>query len=255
MFDPKRKKEVFDEYLLGAMERKKLTWFEPDKPVGNYAISLLDEIILGYLVNFKEEVNAYIPTVHEWLDYAINKKEVFGEGVDIDYHHANLFQSKALANWISGASNDILNWKNALKLWAEFDDPNKSIYAKSAFKTSFLDDFLMLCVQCGKYQEGIQRFEHYHGVKEISIKRKPTPREYGYLLCRNALEPKYNQTELSECGERMLTRYIQEPWLRMGMYGYAATWLKIVYWDQQVTNNAFETIQKAYDCMPDVERL
>lgn len=53
----------------------------------------------------------------------------------------------------------------------------------------------------------------------------------------------------------MLNRYMEEPWLRMGLYSYPANWLKIVYWDHKVTTNAFDTIQKAYECMLNTEPL
>lgn len=251
MFDPKRIKEVFHEFGLNFMDQQ-LSWFDPEKPVGNYGIHLLNDIISGYLVNLKDDVDVYLPTVHQWLDFAIERKEVFGEGNDLIFHHARLFRSKALALWMTDKNSEVY-WLKSFELWKDFDGIH-NIYGKS-LKTDFLDDFMQLCVQCKQYQAGIDRFEHYHGKKEISIKRKLTPREYGYLLCLNHLEPKYTAIELVECGEKMLSRYMEEPWLRMGLYSYAATWLKIVYWDHQVTTNAFDTIQKAYDCMPNIEPL
>ncbi|KAF1022550.1 MAG: hypothetical protein GAK29_03169 [Acinetobacter bereziniae] len=255
MFDPRQMRDVYYEYQLGAMERIKLEWFDPQKPVGNYGIHLLNNIISGYLVNLKNEVDIYLPTVHEWLDFAINRNEIFGEGASVDFHHARLYMHKALALWLSNSINAEENWENSFKIWSKFDDPSINIYPKRSIKTDFLDDFLMLCVQCKQYQAGIVRFEQYHGKKGISIKRKLTPREYGYLLCLNHFDPKYTALELAECGGKMLSRYMEEPWLRMGLYSYAATWLKIVYWDHQVTTNAFDTIQKAYECMPNTEPL
>lgn len=253
IYDPKREKEVFYEYLLGAMERD-LQKFNPDNPMGNYAIHLLDNIISGYLVNLKKEVEIYLPTVHQWLDFAIEKNEAFGEGNDLIFHHARLFRSKALAVWMSENLNAADYWQKSFELWKDFDGLN-NIYAKSKFKTDFLDDFLQLCVQCSQYQVGIDRFEHYHGKKEISIKKKMTPREYGYVLCRNYLEPKYSQEELVEAGEQMLTKYMEEPWLRMGLYSYAAIWLKIVYWDNKKVSTPYETILRAYDSMPNIDPL
>lgn len=252
MFDPKRIKEVFQEFGLNFMDQQ-LRWFDPEKPVGNYGIHLLNDIISGYLVDLKDEVNVYLPTVHQWLDFAIERKEVFGEGNDLIFHHARLFRSKALALWMTYYINAEIYWLQSFELWKDFDGIH-NIYGKS-LKTDFLDDFMQLCVQCKQYQAGIDRYEQYHGKKEISIKRKLTPREYGYLLCLNHLEPKHSAIALVECGERMLSKYMEEPWLRMGLYSYAATWLKIVYWDHQVTADAFDTIQKAYDCMPNTERL
>lgn len=253
MFDPKRTQEVFYEFNLNFM-KEKLSWFDSQKPVGNYAIHLLDDIISGYLVNLKNEVDIYLPTVHQWLDFAIERKEVFGEGNDLIFHHACLFRSKALAVWMSESLNASDYWQKSFELWNGFDGLN-NIYAKGKFKTDFLDDFLQLCVQCGRYQAGIDRFEHYHGKKEISIKKKMTPREYGYVLCRNYLEPKYSSEELVEAGEKMLTKYMEEPWLRMGLYSYAAIWLKIVYWDNKKVLTPYETILKAYNTMPNIESL
>lgn len=53
----------------------------------------------------------------------------------------------------------------------------------------------------------------------------------------------------------MLSRYMEELWLRIELYSYSSTWLKIVYWDHKVTTNAFDTIQKAYECMLNTEPL
>ena len=53
----------------------------------------------------------------------------------------------------------------------------------------------------------------------------------------------------------MLSKYLEEPWLRMGLYRHAATWLKIVYWDQGHTTTAYETILRAYENMPNIQAL
>ena len=79
MIDPQRTREVFFEYTLGFLERKKINSFDPEKPMGNYALTMLNEVILGYFVNLKEEVECYLPTVHEWLDFAIERKDPFGD--------------------------------------------------------------------------------------------------------------------------------------------------------------------------------
>ncbi|MGR2919993.1 hypothetical protein [Acinetobacter sp. 1125_18A] len=253
MFDPKRNKVVFFEFTLGYMHH--MTTSSEPFPLGNSAIYLLDQVISGYLVDIKKDVDIYLPTIHRWLDIAIEKKEIFGQGDSLTFYHSQLIKNKALALWLSNTVNAEEEWEKSFQFWSKFDDPNINIYPKRSLKTDFLDDFMQLCVQCEQYQAGIDRFEQYHGKKEISIKRKLTPREYGYLLCLNHLEPKYTPLELAECGVKMLSRYMEEPWLRMGLYSYAATWLKIVYWDHKVTTNAFDTIKKAYECMPNTEPL
>ncbi|MFT4020835.1 MAG: hypothetical protein QM666_04875, partial [Acinetobacter sp.] len=233
----------------------KLNLFDPEKPIGNFSLHMLEEIISGYLVNLKSEVDIYLPTVHEWLDFAIDRKDPFGEGDSLTYYHAELFQGKALALWMSDHINAPQYWEQARQLWSGFDDPARTVYSKNKFKTDFLDDYLQLCVQSGQYQEGIERFEKYYGQKAISIKKKMTAREYGYLLCQNALAPKYSQHELVDAGQKMLTKYMEAPWLSMGLYSQAAIWLKIVYWDNQNTTTAYETILKAYESMPNIEAL
>lgn len=253
-FNPKRTREVFFEFKLDYMTRESKE-FGFDKPMGNFALYLLSDIISGYLVNLKDEVDVYLPTVHKWLDFAIECKESFGEVDDIIYHHAKLFRGKALALWMTEHINATEYWEQARQIWSDFDDSSGSFYAKSQYKTEFLDDYLQLCVQSGQYQEGIDRFERYYGKKEVSIKRKMTAREYGYLLCLNGLEKKFSQEELVEAGQKMLTKYMEEPWLRMGLYSQAATWLKIIYWDNQATTTAYQTILKAYDNMPNIEPL
>jgi len=48
---------------------------------------------------------------------------------------------------------------------------------------------------------------------------------------------------------------MSEPWLNIGLYSYAATWLKIVYWDNGDIQNVFDTICKAYNCCPDIKAI
>lgn len=253
-FDPKRIKEVFFEFNFMYMKHR-IDSFDPNDPIGNFALNMLNTIISGYLVRLKDEVDIYLPTVHEWLDLAIERKEQLGEGDDLIFHHAKLFKGKAAALWMTDDINAHEYWEKARQLWSSFDDPARTFYAKTKLKTEFLDDYLQLCVQSGRYQEGVDRFEKYHGKKEVSIKRKMTAREYGYLLCLNALEPRYSQQELVEAGQKMLTKYMEEPWLRMGLFNQAATWLKIVYWDNQDTTTAYDTVLKAYDCTPNIKPL
>ena len=253
MFDPKRNREVFHEFTFDYMQHR-LSSFDLKNPVGNFAISMLNDVISGYLVNFKDEVDIYLPTVHEWLDIAIERKEILGEGDYLIFHHANLFKSKALAIWMSDHINATAYWQKAFELWSDFDSKYK-MYAKNSLKTDFLDDFMQLCVQSGQYKAGVERFEQYYGKKEISIKKKMSAREYGYVLCRNHFESKYNVNELLAAGRAMLSKYLEEPWLRMGLYCHAATWLKIVYWDQGHTTTAYETILRAYENMPNIQAL
>lgn len=251
-FDPARRKEVFEEFLLESMATDKKEAFDPLKPMGNWGIHLLDSIISGYLVHLKTEVDVYLPTVHEWLDFSIARNEQFGEGSDITFYHACMYRSKALAVWMSEQINAKTYWQQAFDLWKDFD--SLGIYGKSV-KTDFLDDFMQLCVQCEQYQAGIDRFEHYHGKKALSITKKMTAREYGYLLCRNHFEQLFSQEELAQAGKKMLGKYLEEPWLRMGLYSYAATWLKIVHWDHQNTDTPYETILEAYNDMPNTQPL
>ena len=254
MFDPKRKKEVFYEFKLSYMENESKI-FDPEKPMGNIALHLLDDIISGILVQLKNEVEKYLSTVHKWLDFSIARNESFGEGDDLLFYHAQLFRGKALASWVSDNINDQFYWEQARLLWSNFDDSSRSIYSKSKYKTEFLDDYLQLCLQSKNYLEGINRFEKYYGKKVISINRKMTPREYGYLLCMNYLKPQYSKEELVIAGEKMLTKYMCHSWLSMGLYSYAAIWLKIIYLDNGNTKDVSDTIGKAYGCCPDISPL
>lgn len=254
VFDPKLKKEIFYEFKLNYMENESKI-FDSAKPMGNIALHFLDDIISGLLVQLKNEVEKYLPTVHKWLDFSIARKEQFGEGDDLIFYHAQLFRGKALASWVSDNFNEVHYWEKARLLWSNFDGSSRSIYAKSKYKTEFLDDYLQLCIQSDNYFEGISRFEKYYGKKDISINTKMTPREYGYLLCVNHFDSKYSRDELVSAGEKMLTKYMGEPWLSMGLYSYAATWLKIVYWDNSNTQNVLDTISKAYKCCPDIDAV
>lgn len=254
VFDPKRKKEIFHEFKLNYMKNE-IEEFDPKKPMGNMALHLLDDIISGFLVQLKAEVEVYLPTVHEWLDFSISQIDSRNQVDENQFYRAQMFKGKALTCWMSNNINEKNYWEKARLIWSDFDNSNRNIYAKSKFKTEFLDDYIQLCLQSEAYQEGINRFEKYYGKKEISINKKMTAREYGYLLCLNYLEPKYRNDKLVQLGQKMLTQYMREPWLRMGLYSYSAIWLKIIYWDKKITLNQFDTIMKAYESLPNIEFL
>lgn len=78
--------------------------------------------------------------------------------------------------------------------------------------------------------------------------------ELGYWVCRESLLGGIPTDTYVSVGERILKRHLQSEWLSRGHMLIAAHWLKILYWHSGVTASAPETILKAYDLMPDIQR-
>lgn len=129
------------------------------------------------------------------------------------------------------------------RVWGERDIP-----------TLRLDEYMALCFQSEQYQLGIEEYEKYHGNSEPSLKKTLKPRELGYALCLHKARDRFDPDALHVAGRKMLRSRLEEKWLGAGQNIEAAMWLKIVHWHHDPSLSPLQTILKAYDDMPHVER-
>lgn len=223
--------------------------YDPERPMGNVAAFEVADVVRYWLIGLDKEVNQTIPRSLEWLNIAITQDE-WHDRPHPNFHLQKLHAAKALALWLQSGDP-------ALAVWEKTRLFNLSVlesaYQKKA-KTEGLDDYLCYCIQAEQYEAGIIEFEKYHGTKTISLKKKLSPRDFGYALCLHHIKAQFDPDELFMAGRRMLQANLDDNWFGVGQFKRGAMWLKNVYWHRNRTLSPLETILKAYENMPDVVR-
>ena len=245
-FDPIRKRKVAEEFELGWVLNTK---FDDDMPMGNLMASHLDSVVSLILVGHGEAVALVLPTFIAWLNGAITRKEDLGES--FDFHHRNLNWALGMYLWIAESRTPADVWEQArLHDLVAVED---GAFARKDLGAGRLDDYMAFCLQAGRYLEGIAEFEKYARTLNFSAQGSLQPRQYAYLLCQARIKGCVNAPDLQGAGHRMLRAHLEE-WLSYGQYSRAATWLKIVNWDNATKTTPVETIQRAYEDMPTIAR-
>ncbi len=272
-FNPVRMHEVID----GTIAHRLRTEFDPARPMGNFAVHDIREVICAWLVRHEKQIASVLPRALEWLDKAIEGKEEERFGSLPCSHRKTLHWAKALGQWMHGKGNDEASWKIAQDAEIEYMRTgftkvlgvDKFDYKLQRFVPQeikglpyssrrllidgTLDDFMAFSLQAGQYDTAVEEYERHLKPKNPSLKTALKPRAFAYALCLKKLgRARFGEDELLEAGRRMLQANLEETWLGAGQYTRAATWLKIVYWDRDQTLAPLATILKAYDNMPNV---
>ena len=227
------------------------TEYDPKRPMGNVAASLVEEIVGYWLIGLHIEVAPMLPKAIRWLTTAIEQDE--DACMHLNFHRYYLRSSLALAKWLQNGDAAVQDWEAAREL--ALSNLTDNVWPKNKIKTDGLDDYLCVCIQAEQYAAGIAEFEKYHGVKKVSLSGTLAPRTFGYAVCLHHAHQQFTQEALLNAGRRMLQANLEDhPWLGYGQYGRAAQWLKIVYWHNNRTLTPLETILKAYNDMPNVIR-
>ena len=251
IFNPKRHRETaMIDFLIN-------TEYDPDSPMGNVALCDINMILGDWMVGLKPETEVILPSRIEWLQEAIDNDETLLNSYrdDIFFHKYNLYKHLALAKWLYTGNNSTADWQQCRVVFKEHYMTDEW-YPNKKLKTDALNDYLAICIQAEDYQAGIDEYEHYHGEKKISLKRKTiTPRDYGYLVCQNKLNPTHDNQTMIELGRKLLIANLEDyPWLGYGQFSTATIWLKIVYWHHGQDLTPEQTLLKCYDNMPNVEK-
>ena len=250
LFDPVRRRQTaMIDFLIN-------TEYDSERPMGNVALSSINMLIGDWIVGLKSETEAILSSRIEWMQTAINSDETLkGLYESASFHKYNLYKHLALAKWLHTGVDSQGGWQHARVIFAD-NYVSGDWYEKRKFRTNALDDYLALCIQAKNYQAGIDEFEKYHGQKTISLKRKKiTPREFGYLVCQNKLNPVYDDATMIELGRKMLVTNLEDhSWLGYGQYSTAAMWLKIVYWCHKKNLTPEQNLLQCYENMPNVPK-
>lgn len=254
------------------------TQYDETKPMGNYAVWHLEEVIKCWLLWLETEIAPVLPRALQWLDRAIEGGEEQRFGTPCS-HRRTLHWAKALGQWMYTKENDEATWEVAQDAQIEHMrtgftkvlGPDKFDYKLQRFIPQevkglpftsrkliidgILDDFMAFSFQAGQYETAVEEYERHLVPKTPSLKKTLKPREFAYALCLQKLgRAQFDKDDLLDAGRRMLQANLQDLWIRGGQYTRAATWLKIVYWHHDQTLMPLKVVLRAYDNMPDVPR-
>jgi hypothetical protein len=131
---------------------------------------------------------------------------------------------------------------------------DEDVFSKKDLSTGRLDDYMALCCQSRQYEVGVIEYEKYYPGKDVSLRRTLKPRDFGYVICLHELRGQFDRADILNAGRKMLKANLENNWLSYGQYLVAATWLKIVYWNETCIVPPEDIILKAYEDMPNVPR-
>jgi hypothetical protein len=214
--------------------------------------SQISDFVYCGLLGLLDRVRPLIPLRIEWIDRTLLGSRFPAECST--FQRAEMLKAKALYHWLAGDNELALAaWPQA-RAAQELSLHEPGNYAKRDIDTDGLDDQMALCLLAGEYAGGIAAFQRGWPGKEPKVARVEAPRDWGYLACTNQLRPTLREDELLHAGQRMLRRWLDDPWLGRGQSARAAMWLKAVYWLPDRSLSPEHTLLKAYDDLPLVTR-
>lgn len=250
-FDPSKRRKSFEDFGIQYALNVR---YDSSRAMGNVGLSQLELVIGAWLVGLEKEIAPVLPRALEWINGAIEGGETFGESPD--FHKQNLWWGKAIAQWMLDGSTDTQAWEQARQHHAAAaqeslalinENATRAIFSKAHFSTHRLDDYLALCVGAQQYELGIEEFKKYHPSVPLNASRITQPREFGYVLCMQALGREYDTESVFRAGQQVMRTHLDGDWLSKGQFIRAATWLKIVYSSSGEQLSPLETLLKAYD--------
>lgn len=256
-FDPiKSRKNAYSSEMMDFYVAAR---YDSNIPIGNCSRSDLGYVIGGVLVGRYEKLSSILSRCVTLLDEAIDKDEEFGE--ERDLHRMNLHWARAIAGWMNDGYDHPGSWENARVYEEAAWRYEKRPWPRNEIINDGLDDYMAFAYQAAEPDEGvdgyeiaIDMYEHWLGEKPVSLKKTLKPREFAYALCLHFARNQFELSELLMAGRKMLQANLEKTWFEGGQYIRGATWLKIVYGISGEKLSPLQTILKAYDNMPHVER-
>jgi len=270
VFDPVKERSNFERFLL----KTELAKAASGKPVAaGAAIQRLGTVVTAWLVGLAAQIEPVLRDCHATLQRSSEAREPTG---DI-YIPAMCSQALGLSHWMLTNDNDAAVHQEALNQFdVHFEQGGQEVIDPDFFNketqrfepkiqrglplsneaiAGYLARYLASCIQGGQYARGVSLYERVGTRKDIDPERMTQVEELGYWVCReNLAQGRIPTDTYVSVGERVLKRYLQSDWLSHGHMLIAAHWLKVLYWHSGVTPSALETILKAYDLMPGVQR-
>lgn len=226
-----RRKEVAQECL----DRLKDDAFDLAKPMGNFALGDLTEVLDLWLVGKHAEANIYLPRIIDWLDGAIARQERLG--VNQPFHMQHLHEGRALAGWMLTGEDDPQLWdQTRMYCEASWRDPSRH-WTRTEILRDPLNDYMVYATMAGApdkiWQDALAMYRSWLGEPKVSVKKTLKLRDYCYLLILGNLgEIHLKDADLLAAGEKILAANLIEEWLGRGQIIRAVLALKLIYADR-----------------------
>jgi hypothetical protein len=231
-------------YLLGAV-------YDPSKPMGSFAAGdimwFVDCAVLGMWGRVCHLVLRRI----EWLTQALEQNELLGQSRH--FHRCELLKALGIYRWLHGADSAIDTWRQAL------DEHEAALFEPGNYGTTQttygLDDYMVLSLLADQPARGVAIYERLRPDKPpLPLRSLRAPRDWGWWACRRRLGEVLDQTALRAAGRRVLRLNLDDPWLGRGQAIRAAMWLMAIYWLDERSLTPVQTLLRAYDDLPKVQR-
>lgn len=255
IFDPvKSRLNGFDDEMLKFYLG---TQYDPKRPMGNVAANEIGTVIKAWLVGLEGEVSPIVRRANEWLALAIEQDEKLGP--DPNAHRTTLLWAKAIGEWLETGSNAEAKWGAARGYEEARWFYEKRPWTKSEIVKGGLDDYMAFAYQSGEFdngfEAGIEVYERWTEKNNVSLTGTLTPRDFAYALCLHRTgRQQFDGKDLISAGRKVLKSKLRKEWLGGGQYIRAATWLKIVCGCNDEALTPLQTVLKAYEYMPEVQR-
>lgn len=217
------------------LDRLRNQSFDAAKPMGNFALGDLTEVIALWLVGEHESANEYVPRIIEWLDDAIVRQEPFG--ANQAFHMQHLYEGRAIAGWMHTGQDDPYLWDQARVFceaaWRDTTRP----WTRAEVLRDPLNDYMVYGTMAGApdaiWQDTLEMCQAWLGEPTISLKKGLKLREYCYAMIQSNLgDVPHSDAALMDAGEKILAADLIEEWLGRGQILRAVAALKLVYVDR-----------------------
>lgn len=255
IFEPEKSRQFYLDFLLAIAMK-----FEPEKTGpfnrAGYMASTLGYLIRAHLLGLRDRVLPTAQALVAWMEVQTSPPE--GKDTDESFRAYQWWETLGLCKWLTDGDPAVAEFGRASEAdwrqWDKFDrlEPNG---AKLLMREG-LELALPLNLAARRYDVGLKLCQ------EAGLTTKPSSAPaivraelmYGQWACRHLVDGGKPDAAYVAKGEEMLRKTTIERFIPNGSQITMAMWLKAIYHDSGVTRTPEETILKAYDTMPGVEK-
>lgn len=246
-FVPERKLALLPENV----EQDRRFFAKAQPPLGNWASGFLSDVICASLLGLEADASDVLGFALQWSCKAVEINEDWGPSRD--GHLMYVKRTRAVAGWLSGASEQ-LTW------WAELADHHGRYYAELESRlrpndaTAVHTEQLLFRAHAHQPELAQAYYEQRlgHAATPMTSTSSATRVALEYALATRSTPPKPGV--LHRAGRRILTAKLESQWLHNGNFIDAAVWLKLVYGSPGSTLTPAQVIRKAYENMANTPR-
>jgi hypothetical protein len=219
--------------------------------MGSVSESETDWIVQCIVLGLWSHVAGLLASRISWLVKALAEGEQLGESRP--FYRCQLLVALGICRWLHSATPAVDTWRQAL------DEHEAALFEPGTYTTTQvtygLDDYMVLSLLADQPARGVAMYERLRPDKPpLPLRSLRAPRDWGWWACRRRLGEVLDQTALRAAGRRVLRLNLDDPWLGRGQAIRAAMWLMAIYWLDERSLTPVQTLLRAYDDLPKVQR-